>query len=105
MTKETLIKYIKDNVPANHKGRYFGLMLFKTEIELHISNTPNKWVNTENHVFTNEIEALDAYSNIPNPASQLVDADTPEELVDKMTQMIDNFNNLEWLETELYPYM
>ena len=105
MTKENLIRHIKDNVPADHKGRYYALMLFKTELELGKSQEPNKWINISNYVFDNGTEALNAYANIPNPASQLLDADTPEELADKMAQMIDNFNNLEWLQTELYPYL
>ena len=103
MTKETLIKHIKDNTPENHTGKYFALMLFKTELELGLSQEPNKWVNVANHVFTNGTEALNAYANIPNPASQLIDATSPEELADKMLQMIDNFSNQNWLQNVLYP--
>ena len=105
MTKQNLIQHIKDNTPKDHKGKYYGLMLFKTEIELRISNTPNKWVNVANSIFTNGTQALNAYANTPNPASQLVDGNSPEELADKMVEMIDNYNNPAWLETELYPYL
>ena len=105
MTKENLIKHIKDNTPENYKGKYYALMQFETEIELNISNTPNKWTNVANSVFINGSEALNAYANTPNPASQLIDATSPEELANKMIQMVDNFNNPDWLETELYPCM
>ncbi len=103
MTKENLIKHIKDNTPQDHKGKYYALMLFKTELELGLSQEPNKWYNIANHVFTSGLDALNAYANIPNPASQLIDATSPEELADKMLEMVDNFNNLEWLQNELYP--
>lgn len=105
MDKNTLIKYIKENTPKNHKGKLHALMLFFTELELGISNKPNKWVNTSNSVYLKGIDALNAYANTRCPASQLVDGETPEELADKMVGMIHNFNNEAWLETELYPYM
>ncbi len=85
------------------KNKLWALMLFNTELELGISNTPNKWVNTHNIFFKNGLSALNAYSNIPNPASQLIDAKTPEELINKMEDMVQNFKDPKWLEEELYP--
>lgn len=105
MTKEKLLQHIKEHTPKNHTGKLYSLMLFFTEIELGISNTPNKWVNTANSVYLNGTDALNAYANTRCPASQLIDATSPEELADKMTEMVDNFNNPEWLDNELYPYL
>ena len=78
-------------------------MLFNTELELGISNKPNKWVNTCNAFYKDGLSALSAYANTPNPASQLIDAKAPEELINKMEEMLMNFKNEKWLENELYP--
>ena len=101
---------IKDQVEhafsdVENKNKYWALMLFNTELELGISNAPGKWVNTANVFFTNGIAALNAYSNTPNPASQLIDARTVEELEIKMEEMLQNFKNEKWLENNLYPCM
>ena len=85
--------------------RHWALMLFNTEIELGISNNPNKWVNTGNKYFNNGTEALNAYANIPNPASQLVDGETPEELAKEMEDMLQHYDDEKWLEENLYPYL
>lgn len=105
MTKKDLIGNIKAGMPKNHTGKIFALMLFFTEVELGRSNIPNKWVNTANYILYNGTEALNAYANTKCPASQLVDAMSPEELADKMVETINNFQDQEWLETELYPYL
>jgi len=105
MTKKDLVENIKKGMPKNHTGKIFALMLFFTEIELGRSNVPNKWVNTANHILYNGAEALNAYANTQCPASQLVDARTPEELADKMEETINNFQDQQWLETELYPHL
>lgn len=84
-------------------GKLWALMLFNTEVELGISNEPGKWVNTGNVFYKNGMSALDAYANTPNPASQLIDAKTPEELEQKMEEMLEHFKDEKWLETNLYP--
>ena len=98
---ESEIKKAFEGTPVNRK--YWALMLFNTEIELGISNKPNKWVNTRNIYYKDGISALEAYANTPNPASQLIDATTPEELEQKMEEMLVNFADEKWLEEELYP--
>lgn len=90
---------------AQPRRKYWALMLFNTEVELGISNTPNKWVNTGNAFFTNGTAALNAYANTPNPASQLIDGETPEELANNMEEMLAHFSDEKWLEEELYPYL
>lgn len=87
------------------KHRWWAHMLFFTEFELGRSDTPGKWINTQNVIYTNGVAALEAYANSKCPASQLVDADNEEELWREINQMKKNYENEEWLEKNLYPYM
>ena len=81
----------------------WALMLFFTEMELGISNKPNKWVNARNIFYDNGLAALEAYANTKCPASQLVDGTTPEELEHAMEDMVEKFKDDKWLEENLYP--
>lgn len=63
------------------------------------------WLNTRNLYFDNITKALDCYANTRCSASQLISADTPEELEMKKQRMLDNFSNAEWLNKNLYPYL
>ena len=83
----------------------FALMLFETELNLGISNQPNKWVNFANRFYSKGIDALEAYANTPNPASQLVDGETPEELEQAILEMAEHYKDEKWLEENLYPYL
>lgn len=74
-------------------------------MEMGISNTPNKWINTNNAYYNNGTSALNAYANTPCPASQLVEGETPEELEKAMLDMVQNYKDNKWLEENLYPYM
>lgn len=85
--------------------KYYALMLFYSETDLDISDNPRKWVNVQNRYYVNGEEALNAYANTPCPASQLIDANSIEELVAKMNQMLVNFNDNDYLEKNLYPYL
>ena len=89
----------------SNKKKVYAVMLFFTEIELGISTVPNKWVNIKNVKFDNGADAVNYYANTKCPASQLIDAESEEELIEKMNQMIKNFNNQEWLDNDLYPYL
>lgn len=93
-------KYFDNHITSK---RYYAIMLFFTEMELGISNVPNQWVNIRNLFFTDGLSALNAYTNIKCPASQLIDADTRDELYSMMKNMMNNFNNQDWLNNELYP--
>ena len=90
---------------VENKNKCWALMLFNTELELGISNTPNKWINTGNKFYTDGTSALNAYANTPNPASQIVDGKTPEELARNMEEMLVNYSDEKWLEENLYPYL
>ena len=103
----TVAREIKSNFSGETKSnKVYAVMLFDTEMNLGIPGAkPNTWINYHNRYFTSGAQALDYYANTPCPASQLLDAKTKEELEDKMDQMIENFQNKDWLEKELYPYL
>jgi len=86
-------------------NKYHAVMLYYTEGELGISNNYGKWINTRNVYFTDGAAALNYYSNTKCPASQLVSADSIEELLQEINTMIENFNNKQWLDKNLYPYL
>ena len=105
MDKSEIKLYIKKNFNKDHVGKHFLLMLFETEITLGVSNNPNRWECVAVRYYDNGTRALDAYANIPNPASQLIDARTEEELIRNAEEMIDSMKNEAWLDTNLYPYL
>lgn len=104
MEKE-ITEVIKNSNLQPDKKKYYAIMFFETELELGISNTPNKWLNTGLLVFDNGVQALEAYANTPSPASQLIDAPTIEELNTACIDMLHNYQNKQWLENNLYPYL
>ena len=105
MDRDRLIKYINDYFNDKHCGKHFLLMLFKTEMELGVSSTPNKWECCGYRYFDNGVEALNAYANTPNPASQLLDSKSKTGLINEALRCVDNMKNEKWLEENLYPYM
>lgn len=105
MDEKILVDYIEDNFDKQRKGKHFMLMLFETELELGISNTPNRWECCGYRYFSNGVEALNAYANTPNPASQLVDAMTKKELIANCLKMNEDMKDLNWLNKNLYPYL
>lgn len=52
---------------------------------------------------TDSLVALSLYSETRCPASQLVEANSEEELEAKIEEMKQNFKNNDWLEANLYP--
>lgn len=56
-------------------------------------------------VFNNKTDQLNCYANTMCPASQLLEANTEEELKEKIRKLRDNFRNNEWLEKNIYPYL
>ena len=104
MTEE--IKQIAEAIiPDEFKeAKYFALMLFYQGYEIGLPNG-NTWVNVNNIIYEDHMAALDAYANTPCPASQLVEADTKEELQAKIKQMRINYHDQKWLKENLYPYL
>lgn len=90
---------------GERRKKYYCLMLFRTEFELGKSLTPGVWVNTDNLYFDDGYEAIEAYANTRCPASQLIDAESKEELDRKVEEMKANYADREWLETNLYPFL
>ena len=86
-------------------NKKFAVMFFETEVELGVSDNPNKWVNTKNYYYDNGREALECYANTPCPASQFIEAEDDFELKCKMGEMMNNFRDEKWLEENLYPYL
>lgn len=48
---------------------------------------------------------LDCYANTMCPASQLIEAETKEEFDKEIEQLKNNFENEEWLEANIHPYL
>ena len=105
MTEKEINNYIDRNFDENHNGKHFLLMLFETEIDLGISNNPNRWECIRTRYFTNGMLALEAYANTPNPASQLIDAKTKEGLKLSALETIQDMKDEKWLNENLYPYL
>ena len=51
------------------------------------------------------LTALDVYANTPNPASQLVEGDTIDEVTSEATAMINKMKDHEYVEKYVYPYL
>lgn len=85
-------------------SNYWAVMLFFQGWELGL---PNKraWVNVKNFIFENPGQAMEAYCEIPCPASQLIEARTENELYKNIAKMRMNFQNEAWLQEYLYPYI
>lgn len=56
-------------------------------------------------VYNNPGAQFDAYANTPCPASQLFEADSEEEIKQKTEEFKNNFENKEWLEKNIYPFI
>lgn len=88
---------LKEELKTKRVKRVYAVMFFNTEFELGISANPYAWVNSGNIVTLNGPEALAIYAGTPNPASQILDAESIEELTDKMLEMNKNFKDEKWL--------
>jgi len=49
--------------------------------------------------------ALEIYANTPNPASQLIEGETEEELLKAADKMEDDMHDLEYLAKNVEPYL
>lgn len=86
-------------------NKKYAVMLFDTEINLGVSSTPNKWVNTKNVYFDNGVDALKYYVETYTPAIEIIEAKDDYELQCKMGEMMINYTNDNWLNENLYPYL
>lgn len=96
-------------IPDEYKAaKFFSVMMFYRNGELGIPEEvadPNEWNNTRNVDTEDGQLALDVYANTRCSASQLIEAQSREELEAKKKEMIENFKNKEWLDKNLYPYL
>lgn len=102
--EQAFIKYFnvctKTQTPYSKK--YFCVMLFERQSDITGNyfnrDEYNTWINTLNAYFHNGMMALDYYANTPCPASQLIDAESIQELITKRNQMLDNFKDKQFLD-------
>lgn len=66
---------------------------------------PTEWVYRGTRVYKTRLEQMTAYAEIPCPASQAIEAETAEELKQKIDELITNFRNEAWLNEFIYPYI
>lgn len=83
----------------NDKPKALGIVIF---FERNEEGTFTKTGQTQPMRYLN---ALDVYANTPNPASQLVGGDTPEEVTAEATLMVENMKNQEYVEIYVDPYL
>lgn len=88
----------------NIKGpvkRIYAVMTFNTELELGLSNKPYAWINSSSTVTVNGKEALSLYAHSDVPMTKIIDAESFEELNEKMIEMTNNFKNPFYVEKQL----
>ena len=49
--------------------------------------------------------ALNVYAEVPNPASQLIEGDTEEEIDSQIRVLLENMQDPDWLDENLFPYL
>lgn len=89
------------------KQSFHAVMLFfqKKELGGFPADNGKEWVCKRTLYFDNIESALDCYANTPCPASQILHADTREELKSKIAEMKSNYRNESWLNENVYPYI
>lgn len=88
-------------------NKHYAVVLYVDMYDMGIVPTSLKtrFHNCGVRYFKDKKSALDFYANYPCPASQFIEADTEEELQEKIKEMDRNFENEEWIETEILPYL
>ena len=108
---EAFKKYFNDQTSRDEyqTKKVFCVMQFFRESEIRASITDeypdDQYINTYNAYFHSGPLALNYYANTPCPASQLIDAETIEDLVKQRNEMLINMNTPEYLEEHVYPYL
>lgn len=96
-----LIGTTKEYIPA----KYYAVMFFYhwTEIGLDGPEDGNEFILKQTLVTTNHLVALTAYAETRCPASILLEADNENELNKLIHQTKINYQDKDWLETNVYP--
>jgi len=95
-----------DDIQAGMK--YHALLLFRRKKEIMDCDTPEEgeqWTCSEPRIYEDYSACLMAYADTPCPASQMVHANTREDLDKEIAKMKANYHDEEWLENNLYPYL
>ena len=93
--KEYFLKYTLDQ----YKGKkFFALLLFYEDEDFNYQLFDTRF-------YTDGAVAFKEFTNTPCPASQLIDAESIEELHNKILDMVNNMDNEEWKKINLYPYL
>lgn len=56
-------------------------------------------------VYDNQRDQMESYANTPCPASQVFEADSKEEIDQKVKEYKKNFQDEGWLKKNIYPYI
>lgn len=92
-------EYFLNYTLEQYKGKkFFALLLFYEDEDFNYQLLDTRF-------YTDGAVAFKEYANTPCPASQLIDAESIEELHNKILDMINNMDNEEWKKINLYPYL
>lgn len=87
------------------ENKLFALMLFYAPEELGVEDCNESFCDPIIRTYSDKVDAMMAYANTQCPASQLIEANSQEELEVLIEQMKNNYKDEDWLETNLYPYL
>ena len=99
--KEYFVQVTNNQLPPSTK--MFCVMLFYNEADITGNYNDNvyNWINTKNVYFRNGTQALAFYADTPCPASQIIDAESYESLMEQRNKMLLNFKDKKFLD-QLY---
>ena len=83
----------------------YAVAMFYSAQEIGIEPSEEPFIYHRTVVFKNRTEQIQYYANTMCPASQMLEADTEEELKEKIQQLRNNFKGNAWLEKNIYPYL
>lgn len=83
----------------SEKAKEFGIVVFFKENEEGVYDCIGQTIPLK------FLTALDVYANTPNPASQLVEGDTIDEVTSEATAMVNKMKDHEYVEKYVYPYL
>lgn len=86
---------------VNH--HYHSVMLFESEMELGVSEHDDRYMLIRDIDVDDGMTALNLYANIPNPASQLISAESAEELKQLKDKRILEMQDPIWVNENILP--
>lgn len=102
-------KIIVTEQARNHKYKFYCVYLAYHQREITGGFDPNKPAYPREfgrvRIYNNKRDQLEAYANTMCPASQCFEANSQEEINKIVEDFKNNFENNEWLEKNIYPYI